>query len=144
MRTPRRARNGVRWRRPRGGHRRGDPGTPGTLKPRRLGGGGVAKRRRAARAFRQIPGPVMPARGAGAIAAGGVAGAIGPGDLAGTWSLRFTPPDGIEHTPTLVLSQDGGRLEGTLRQLDGQDLTAKEISLKGEELLFRVNGTHDG
>src|SRR5262245_24413777 len=101
-------------------------------------------RRRAARTFRKLPSLLIAACVAGAITAGGVAGATGPGDLAGTWSLRFTASDGIEHTPTLVLSREGGRLEGTLRQLDGQDLTAKEISLKGDELLFRVNGTHDG
>jgi enterochelin esterase family protein len=68
---------------------------------------------------------------------------IKPGDLAGTWNLKFTSPDGKEHTPTLVLSRDGDRLKGALNQLAGQDLAAKDVALQGGALIFRVSGTHE-
>src|SRR5262249_21009612 len=94
--------------------------------------------------FSGFPGLFLVAWVIVAIPARGAAEEIRPGNLVGTWDLKFTAPDGNEHAPTLVLSRDGDRLKGALHKLAGADLAAKNISLKGGELTFEVNGTHEG
>jgi putative heme-binding domain-containing protein len=65
-------------------------------------------------------------------------------ELAGTWSLKFTTPSGEEHTPVLVLSREGERLTGSLKDLADEDLVARDLAVKGGTLSFRVAPNHDG
>jgi putative heme-binding domain-containing protein len=65
-------------------------------------------------------------------------------DFAGTWNLSFSTPDGAEHKPVLLLTQDGIRLKGIFQKLQEADLPAKNITLKAGELRVSVSGTHEG
>ena len=101
-------------------------------------------RRRAAWAFGSLSSVLLVAWLTVVLPAPGAAADLTPGELVGTWELKFTTPDGKEHAPVLVLSRDGDHLKGMLNTLAESDLAAKGIALKGDELTFQVSGTHEG
>ena len=78
---------------------------------------------------------------AAAVVAAAAAPAVGADDAAkflGDWTLKVATDDGQTLTSTLKLSKDGDKIKGIFVGMDGTEVKADEIDIKGDDLNFKV------
>ena len=75
---------------------------------------------------------------AAASALSAVASADDVAKALGDWKLKVLTDDGQSLTSVLKLSQDDGKLKGIFVGMDGTEVKAEEISVKGDDLNFKV------
>ncbi len=56
----------------------------------------------------------------------------------GDWTLKVSTDDGQSLTSVLKLAQDAGKLKGTFVGMDGTEVKAEDITVKGDDLSFKV------
>ncbi len=65
-------------------------------------------------------------------------------DVVGAWELRIETPDGQSLKPVLTLAKTGGKLTGTYLGPDGKTIEAKELEIKNNHLLFKIDSELEG
>jgi hypothetical protein len=58
-------------------------------------------------------------------------------NVAGTWSVTATDPEGQVHKSEMTIEQDGAALKGVLKA-GQQTITMREVQMQGEELVFKL------
>ncbi len=79
--------------------------------------------------------------GALVLAAGGLTTVARADDAAkalGDWNLKVMTDDGQTLASVLKISQDDGKLKGVFVGMDGTEVKADEIAVKGDDLNFKV------
>ena len=75
------------------------------------------------------------------LAAGGLTTVARADDAAkalGDWNLKVMTDDGQTLASVLKISQDDGKLKGVFVGMDGTEVKADEIAVKGDDLNFKV------
>jgi hypothetical protein len=56
----------------------------------------------------------------------------------GDWTLKVATDDGQTLTSTLKLSKDGDKVKGIFVGMDGTEVKAEDVTIKGDDLAFKV------
>ncbi len=70
---------------------------------------------------------------------------VSAAQVVGSWEFEFTSPDGVDHSPTLVVSEKGKELVGTLSDGDGAaEVLVKNFQLVDNQFSFELMTKYEG
>ncbi|MEM7478584.1 MAG: hypothetical protein AAF483_26675 [Planctomycetota bacterium] len=68
---------------------------------------------------------------------------VGPAEVVGTWNFEFTAADGNDYSPTLVVSNKGGKVSGAMT-FNGEAIDVEDVKLEKNTLSFSYTMDYDG